>query len=194
MRRQDGKAVWLMGLALTTCFGTVSGAHVAGTEWNTTLQIELTYKRNCPSLKSLRQHSISLPGTLSFSTVGGYSLRFRDGRTFSAGTYAQTSDNLTLSAGQEFLNRKNIADYLPAGMLRRPVLKRMAAGKRRQMPLQSRFTGVASGDSLAGQSLTLEERRDYRFANPDGGGQSCGNRLSIATKVRGISLIGGAAP
>jgi len=68
------------------------------------------------------------------------------------------------------------------------VLNRMTSGKRRVMPLQSSFSGVTQVASpTTRQSLTLEESRIYRFTNPDGNGQSCGNRLDIVAKVRGAS-------
>ena len=178
-----------LALGMLTFLGTAMGTPVAGTEWRATLQLDITYKRSCPTLRSLRQHSVTLPGALTLGDDGGYSLRFRDGRVFSAGTYTQMGDSLAFNPREEFLNRKNAAYYLPSGLFRRPVLKRITGGKRRVMPLQSRFSGVTQVASPTRQSLTLEESRIYRFTNPDGNGQSCGNRLDIVTKVRGASRV-----
>ena len=176
-----------LALGMLTLMDTAFGAPVTGTEWNATLQLDVTYKRNCPSLKSLRQHSLTQPGALTLGVDGSYSLIFRDGRVFSAGTYAQTGDSLSFNPREEFLSRKNAAYYLPAGLFRQPVLRRMTGGKRRVMPMQSRFTGVTQSPSPTRQTLMLEESRTYRFTNPDGNGQTCGNRLEMVAKVRGAS-------
>ena len=177
-----GKFAWPLGLLLASAFGSASADPVAGTTWKTTITPDVTYRRGCPSDSSQVGRLSTFAGTVSFGVDGHYALQLQDGQTINDGSYTQSGNNLNLMPAEHWLNRKNVATFMPRGLFRPQQLRKIQAGRQKLLPRQATFNGNVGGTP---QTLTLTESRLYQFPNDSGNGQLCSNRLSLKIAIHG---------